>query len=84
MAALGRVAHGDVRVDAIAVATADPFTLDVPGFDQVGDDALSGSLGDSHMVCDVTEPCVRVAMEEEKDLGVVREEPPRLGIVVSA
>lgn len=84
MAALGRVAHRDVRVDAVAIATADSFTLDVPGFDQVGHDPLSGSLGDSNVFRDVTEPCVRVAVEEEKDLGVVREEPPRLTIIVSA
>ena len=63
--------------DAVAVATADLFALHVPGFDQVGDDPLSGSLSDSDVFRDVTEPCVRVAMEEEKDLCVVREEPPR-------
>jgi hypothetical protein len=84
VAFLGGVAHGDVGVDAVAVATADPFALDVPGFNQVGDDPLSGSLGDSNVLRDVTEPRVRVAVEEEKDLGVVREEPPRLVIVVSA
>jgi len=84
VAVLGWVAHCDVSVDAVAVATADPFALDVPGFDQVGDDSLSGSLGDSDVLRDVTEPCVRFAVEEEEDLGVVREEPPRLVITVSS
>ena len=78
MAVLGGVAHGDVGVDAVAVSAADPFALDVAGFDQVGDDSLGGSLGDSHPFGDVTGSRVRVALEAEKDLGVVREEPPRL------
>ena len=78
MAVLGGVTHGDVGSDAIAVSTADPLSLDVAGFDQVGDDALSRSLGDSDPVGDVTESRVRVALDAKKNLGVVREEPPRL------
>ena len=78
MAFLGGVAHGDVGSDAVAVSTADPFALYVAGFDQVGDDALGGSLCDSDALGDVTEPRVRVAGEAEKDLGVVGEEPPGL------
>ena len=84
MAVLGGVTHGDVGLDAIAVSTADPFALDVAGVDQVGDDALGGSLGDSHALRDVTESRVRVVMEAEKDLGVVREEPPCLAFVFGA
>ena len=70
--------------DAIAVSTADAFALDVAGVDQVGDDALGGSLGDSNALRDVTESRVRVVMEAEKDLGVVREEPPCLAFVFGA
>ena len=84
MAVLGGVTHGYVGSDAVAVSTADPFALDVAGFDQVGDDALGGSLGDSNALGDVTESRARVAVEAEKDLGVVREEPPRLVFVSSA
>ena len=51
---LGGVAHGDGGVDAVAVSTADPFTLDVAGFHQVGDDPLGGPLGDSNPLGDVT------------------------------
>jgi hypothetical protein len=82
VAVLGRVPHCDVRVDAVTVATADPLALDVPGVDQVGDDALSGSLGDTHMLSDVTQPGVRITVEAEQNLGVVREEPPRFLMVV--
>ena len=84
MAVLGGVAHGDVGVDAVAVSTADPFALDVAGFDEVGDDALGGTLGDPNALGDVTEPRVRIADEAEKDLGVVREEPPGLAVVFRA
>ena len=84
VALLGGVAHGDVGVDAIAVSAADSFAHDVAGFDQVGDDALGGSLGDSDALADITESRVRVAVEAEKDLGVVGEEPPGLVVVFRA
>jgi hypothetical protein len=77
VALLSGVAHGGVGVDAVAVAAADSFALDVAGLDQVGDDALCRSLGDSDPVGDVTESRVRVALDAKKNLGVVREEPPR-------
>ena len=80
MAVLGGVPHGDVGVDAVVVSTADPFALDVAGLDEVGDDALGGSFGDSDTLGDVTESRVGIAAEAEKDLGVVGEEPP--GLVV--
>ena len=83
MAGLGGVAHADVGVDAVAVSTADPFALDIAGCDQVGDDALGGTLGDSDAHRDVTEPGVRVSVDAEKDLGVVREEPPCLAVFFS-
>ena len=84
VAVLGGVTHGYVGSDAVAVSTADPFALDVAGFGQVGDDALGGSLGDSNALGDVPESRARVAVEAEKDLCVVREEPPRLVFVSSA
>ena len=84
MAALGGVTHGDVGVDAVAVSTTGPFALHVAGFDQVGDDALGGSLGDSDALADITESRVRVAVEAENDLGVVREEPPGPVVVFRA
>ena len=83
MAVLGGVTHGDVGVDAVVVSTSDAFAFDVAGFHQFGDDALGGPFGDSNRLGDVTEPCVGVAVEAEEDLGVVREEPPRLAVVVS-
>ena len=84
MAALGGVTHGDVGVDGVVVSTTGPLALHVAGFDQVGDDALGGSLGDSDALADITESRVRVAVEAEKDLGVVREEPPGLFVVLRA
>ena len=83
VAVLGGVAHADVGVDAVVVATADPFAVDVAGFPQLGDDALGGPLSDPNALGDVTEPGVRVSVDAEKDLGVVREEPPRLAVFFS-
>src|SRR4029453_18347939 len=74
VALLGGVAHGGVGIDAVAVSAADPFALDVAGFDQVGDNALGRSLCDADPLRHVTESRVLVALEAEKHLGVVREE----------
>jgi len=84
VAVLGGVTHGYVGSDAVVVSAADPFAFDVAGFDQVGDDALGGSLGDSNGLGDVPESGVRAVGGAGKDLGVVREEPPRLVFVSSA
>ena len=84
MAVLGGVAHRDVGVDAVVVATADPFALDVAGFHQLGDDALGGPFCDPDALGDVTEPGVRVSVDAEKDLGVVRKEPPCLAVFLSS
>ena len=76
MAVLGGVAHGDLGVDAVVVAAADSFAFHVAGFDQVGDDALRGALGDPDGLGDVAEADVGFALDAEQHLGVVREEPP--------
>jgi len=84
MAVLGGVAHRDVGVDTVVVAPADPFAFDVAGLHELGDDALSGPFCDPDALGDVTEPGVRVSVDAEQDLGVVREEPPCLAIFLSA
>jgi hypothetical protein len=78
VAVLGGVAHGDVGIDAVAVASADSSSFDVAGIDQVGDDALCGAFGDPDSLRDVPKAGVGVALETEQNLGVVREEPPAL------
>ena len=74
---LGGVAHGDVQVDRVVVASADSVADDVSGADEVGNDPLRGALGDADALGEVTEACVWVAAEAKQNLRVVREEPPR-------
>jgi len=73
---LRRVAHVPVFVDAVAVTATFALALDEPRFDEVGDDALCGSLGDPDLLGYVAKPDVRHAGDAEEHLGVVREEPP--------
>jgi hypothetical protein len=70
------VAHVPVFVDAVAVAATFALALDEPRLDEVGDDALCGSLGDPDLLGNVSKPDVRHAGDAEEHLGVVREEPP--------
>ena len=78
MADLGGVTHGVFAVDGVVVASSDADCLDVPGFDQVGDDALGCAFGDADALGDVAEPDVVCLGEAEEDLGVVGEEGPGL------
>jgi hypothetical protein len=71
VAALSGVAHGGVEAEGVVVSPPDSFAGDVARVDQVGDDPLGRPLGDADALGEVAEPCVWVAVEAEKDLGVV-------------
>ena len=83
MAVLGRVAHGDVGVDVVAVSPPDALALDIAGLDEVGNDALCRSLGDANCLGDVPQAGVRILMEAEEHLSVVGEEAPGLPAFVA-
>jgi hypothetical protein len=70
------VAHVAVLVDAVAVAATVALAVDVSRLDEVGEDALCGSLGDPDLLGDVAKPDVRCAGDAEEHLRVVGEEAP--------
>ena len=70
------VAHVPVLVDAVAVAATVALALDVSRIDEVGEDALGGSLGDPDLFGNVAKPDVWRAGDAEKHLRVVGEEAP--------
>jgi hypothetical protein len=70
------VAHVPVLVDAVAIAATVALALDVSRLDQVGEDALCGSLGDPDLLGDVAKPDVWRAGDAEQHLRVVGEEAP--------
>ena len=78
VADLGGVAHGLLVVDGVVVASPDADCVDVPGFDQVGEDALGCAFGDADAFGDVAESDVVCLGEADEDLGVVGEEGPGL------
>ena len=78
MADLGGVAHGVRAVDGVVIASSDADCLDVPGLDQVGEDALGCPFGDADAFGDVAESDVVCLGEADEDLGVVGEEGPGL------
>ena len=61
-----------VLVDAVAVAATVALAVDVFGLDEVGEDALGGSLGDPDLLGDVAKPDVGRAGDAEEHLGVVK------------
>ncbi len=74
------VAHVPVLVDAVAVAATVALALDEPRLDEVGEDALCGSLGDPDLLGNVSKPDVWRASNAEEHLRVVGEEPPAVSI----
>ena len=77
-AELRRMAHLAVALDCVLVAAAASFSGDVAGVDQVSNDPLGGSFGDSDPDGDFSEPDRGVLGDAEEHLGVVGHEPPRM------
>jgi len=78
---LGGVPHLHVTVQAVVVAPADSFGIDVPGGYQVSDDSLRRSFGDSDHLRDIADSDLWIASDAQEGLGMVREERPSVGLV---
>ena len=70
-AELGWVTHQTVPVDDVVIAAAEATALEEAGLDQVGDDALDGSLGDPDVDRDISQPHFGITGDAEQDLRVV-------------
>ena len=71
-----------VGVDRIAVASPDPLALDKAGVDEVGDDALRGTLRDANRLREVSHAHVLIARDAQQYLRVVADEAP--GLLIKA
>ena len=84
VAVLGGVPeHRCFSVDDVAVPAAVSLALDVPGLDEVSQDALGRSEGDANGVGDVAQANIGVAGDAEQHLRVVGDELPAPISVVS-
>jgi hypothetical protein len=81
VAQLGDVAHREVAPDRVRIAAAATGSLDVAGFDEVGEDPLGRALGDPDPVGHVAQANVRVLGETKEHLRVIGDEGPRLPVV---
>jgi hypothetical protein len=61
-------------LDPVAVAAAIFVLDDVPGPDEIGDDAVGGALGDARPGRDVAQPHARVVGDAQQHPGVVGQE----------
>jgi hypothetical protein len=80
-----------VRFERVAERSVEPHLTDVvstlfvadhkSGFDQIRDDAMDGSLADSHQPGHVDEPNFRVQRDAQQNVGVIGQEcpPPEQG-----
>ncbi len=68
---MGGVPHLHVTVQAIVIAPADPFAVDVPGGYQVSDDSLCRSFGDSDHLRDIADSDLWIASDAQERLGMV-------------
>ena len=76
MFALSGMAHPRIAIDPVAVAPAESLARHVAGLHEIVRDALGGTFGDAHRRRDVAHSCVRVVLDAEQHLRVIREEVP--------
>jgi len=80
---LGGVSHCCASVDQVVVAASDSAPVDDVRVDEVCDDSLGGSFGDSDRLGDVPKPDVGVLRDAQEHLRVVREERPGRRVIVA-
>jgi hypothetical protein len=68
---LGGVPHLHVSVQAVVIAPADPFAVDVPGGKQLSDDSLCRSFSDSDHLGDIADSDFLIASDAQERLGMV-------------
>ena len=68
---MGGVPHLHVTIQAIVIAPADPLAIDVPGGNQVSDDSLRCSFGDSDHLRDIADSDFWIASDAQERLGMV-------------
>ena len=73
------VAEMAAGVDLVVVSASDFRASDVSVGDEVGEDPLRGSFGDSDLLGDVACPGFRVTCDAEKHVRVVSQEHPGTG-----
>lgn len=83
MSGLSVVSHRRLPIDRVAVPSSDALDRDEARLDEVCDDPLSCALGDANHLRDVSCPHVLVPGDAEKDLSVVRHEPPGLPVHIT-
>ena len=70
------MAQGAVEIDLVVVSATDPGAFDVATFHQVGDDRLSGALGDPDAGGDIPAPDAGVTGDADQHMTMVGEERP--------
>jgi hypothetical protein len=73
---LDRMTEGTVGTDAVAVAPADPLTVEVLLGLELLQDALDGPFGDPDARRDVADPRLGIFPDTEKNVSVVGQESP--------
>jgi hypothetical protein len=66
-----------ISMNRVGVSASFPFSRQVSGLAQFGDDPLNSTLGDSNLLGDVTSPNGMVLMDADHHMGMVGQEGPR-------
>lgn len=74
--ALQRMTEGKLWMNPVPVAAAITFSLEIPVSDQLRQDALGGTLGDSDLVGDVAHEHARIPSHADDDMGVIGQKGP--------
>jgi len=78
-----RIREGQVGLDAVVVASAATRAYDVSGGDELGDDAMRGTLCDPNRRTDLAQTDTGVVRDAEKHLRMVRKKRPSRSAILS-
>jgi len=70
------VAKGSLSVDRVSISSSVFLTGDDGGLLEFGNDALNGSLGDTDLDGDISEPRFRIAEQTHQNMGVICQKRP--------
>ncbi|WP_458247058.1 hypothetical protein [Streptomyces sp. MAI_2237] len=79
---LGGMPRRRVEIDGAAGTAADSFAAQAVGLFEVGDDALSGALGDVAGLSDVPQAQLAVSCDGQQYTGMAAEEAPACDLLI--
>ena len=68
------------RFEPVLILATDPLAIEIPAPFEINDDSLDGPIGNSHLICDVSNADVGPQRAAIEDVRMVAQKRPILGL----